>query len=102
MEYLSLDTLKSNLMSCPEQLEISKQIITSEPGVMYLYNNLYLKLSEGKTVLFGELDYTQFDLDDIESIYDIYIREDSVIYTLNNFCNSFSKMKAHCYSDLFI
>ena len=41
-------------------------------GTDYLYNSLYRRLSYGENVRLSEIDYDRFELDDIDSMREIY------------------------------
>jgi len=41
-------------------------------GTEYIYNNLYRRLSYGENVKLSEIDYNSFELDDVDSMRDIY------------------------------
>lgn len=60
-------------------------------GEEYIYNDLYKRLSYGENVKLSEIDYNRFELDDIDSIRDIYFnileanenKADRITYTLH-------------------
>ena len=41
-------------------------------GTEYIYNSLYRLLTRGEKVRLSEIDYSSFDLDDIDSMREIY------------------------------
>lgn len=41
-------------------------------GTSYLYNELYRKLSEGSELRLSEIDFSRFELDDIDSIREMH------------------------------
>ena len=45
---------------------------TMNGGTDYLYNSLYKRLSRGEEVRLSELDYNSFELDDIDSMRELY------------------------------
>ena len=61
----------SQLMSAIEEADVFNMPPMSE-GAEYLYNRLYKRLSYGEEVCLSEIDYDSFELDDIDSMRDIY------------------------------
>ena len=61
----------SQLMSAIEEADVFKMPPMSE-GAEYLYNRLYKRLSYGESVRLSEIDYGSFELDDIDSMWEIY------------------------------
>jgi len=61
-------------------------------GTDYLYNGLYKRLSYGENVRLSEIDYDSFELDDIDTMREIYtdvlecneIKTNSLAHTLRN------------------
>ena len=41
-------------------------------GTGYLYNNLYKRISNGEDVRLSQINYNAFELDDIDSMRDLY------------------------------
>ena len=59
------------LMSAIEEADVFKMPPMSE-GAEYLYNRLYKRLSYGESVRLSEIDYDSFELDDVDSMREIY------------------------------
>jgi len=60
-----------HLISAIEDADAFKLPETND-GTDYLYKSLYKRLTNGENVCLSEIDYTAFELDDIEVMRDIY------------------------------
>ena len=81
---ISVSKLKNNL-----KLLEPKPIRSSHlsKGALYLHDALYQKLLGGQPVRFGDLDFTQFCLSDIQDMSDYYKDIESDVYTLSKVCD---------------
>ena len=59
------------LLSAIEEADIF-QFPSMSAGVDYIYNSLYGRLTRGEDVRLSEIDYNAFELDDIDTMRDLY------------------------------
>ena len=61
----------TQLLDAIEDAEVFK-IPDMRAGTEYIYNSLYRRLSQGDNVRLSEIDYNAFELEDIDTMRDIY------------------------------
>ena len=76
----STERLQRNLKMCSRT---KKTPAFQTEGALYLYKHFYLPLFCEKTVMFGDLDYTRFNISDIEIIGDLCREKSESLYKLN-------------------
>jgi len=59
------------LVSAIEEADIF-QFPNMSTGADYIYNSLYGRLTRGEDVRLSEIDYNAFELDDIDTVRDLY------------------------------
>ena len=59
------------LLSAIEEAEVFK-FPSMSAGADYIYNGLYGRLTRGEDVRLSEIDYNAFELDDIDTMRDLY------------------------------
>lgn len=65
MNEISFDKLQNKIKLCKRK---RKGPEFYNPGTKYLYKSLYLKLKAEKVVCFGDLDYSKFELGDLDEL----------------------------------
>ena len=48
------------------------KLLDMNKGVDYLYNNLYMRLSQGEEVKLPEINFSGFEIDDVDAMRDVY------------------------------
>jgi len=61
----------TQLLSAIEEAEVFK-LPDMSAGSEYIYTSLYRRLAHGEEVRLSEIDYNRFELNDIDSMRDIY------------------------------
>ena len=59
------------LISAIEEADVFK-LPDMSTGAEYIYNSIYRRLTQGENVRLSEIDYNSFELDNIDSVREIY------------------------------